>query len=61
MIAAADQCFFCSRALPPGAEMKGGVPYFYRNDTEIDRPVCPECAAVHLRPDENGEMERRIL
>ncbi len=41
--------------------MKGWVPYFYRNDTEIDRPVCPECAAVHLRPDENGEMERRIL
>lgn len=53
------ECYFCRRPeYVDVAAKEGWIPFFYRGQSEIDRPVCPQCAAVDLRYDDtSGEFE----
>jgi hypothetical protein len=53
------KCAFCGRTAQDiaAAIEKGWIPNYYRGQSEMPGPVCPECCKKHLRLGKDGEWE----
>lgn len=51
------RCPFCLRTMPPleQAIEEGWHPDYWCGGKCFDQPICPECVALHLVEDANGE------
>lgn len=52
------KCGFChSTTTWDDAPEAGWIPDYYKGQTVVDQPTCPDCAARRLRRADDGEFE----